>query len=89
MNAKTFVSQVLSCEKENWKNSDIGNGIEKQMENIAFHLNRCHACRATFDTQAYTEETLKEMEKHFQKTDLGDWTCGIDYAATDSVVVDD
>ncbi len=73
MNAKELIEAV----KAGWENSDLYDGVQTLLEQIAEHFETCEECRDAFDDIGYEEETLKDMELLFlQNMDLNRWVCG-------------
>jgi len=72
MDAKGLIEAV----KAGWENSDLYDGVQTLLEQIAKHYETCEECRDAFDDMGYEEETLKDMELLFlQNMDLSRWVC--------------
>jgi len=75
MDSKTIIEQVKECQKNNWKNSDLGKNSEELLEEIAYHFETCEECRKDFDSMEYPEEWLIDFEERLSGTSINDWTC--------------
>lgn len=74
MQAKELIEAV----KAGWENSDLYDGVQTLLEQIAEHFETCEECRDSFDDMGYEEETLKDMELLFlQNMDLNKWVCEV------------
>ena len=76
MDAKTLIKLIKSEKRNSWQNSDLYDGVQTLLEQIAVHYENCQECREAFDDMSYEEETLKDMELLFlQNMDLNKWIC--------------
>ena len=76
MDAKTLINLVKSEKRNSWQNSDLYDGVQTLLEQIAAHYENCQECREAFDDMFYEEETLKDMELLFlQNMDISRWIC--------------
>ena len=76
MDAKTLINLVKSEKRNSWQNSDLYDGVQTLLEQIAVHYENCQECREAFDDMFYEEETLKDMELLFlQNMDISRWIC--------------
>jgi hypothetical protein len=76
MDAKTLINLVKFEKLDSWQNSDLYDGVQTLLEQIAVHYESCQECREAFDDMSYDEETLKDMEILFlQNMDINKWIC--------------
>ena len=76
MDAHTLINLIKSEKSNSWQNSDLYDGVQTLLEQIAVHYESCQECRDAFDDMSYDEETLKDMELLFlQNMDISRWIC--------------
>lgn len=76
MDAHTLINLIKSEKSNSWQNSDLYDGVQTLLEQIAVHYESCQECREAFDDMSYDEETLKDMELLFlQNMDISRWIC--------------
>lgn len=62
-----FLNQVDECQENNWRNSDLWEETEKNLELIAEHLKKCSNCHQDFGIW------LEDKKPSFALIDLGDF----------------